>query len=112
LGRGKSILPELSNSGSPPAEPGVYPGVLPHAVERDKKMETYYNYTAIIEKEDEGGFYAFCPVLRGCHTQGDTFDEAVDNIKDAIRLYIQSLIAHNEQLPEEDITIKPLRIAL
>lgn len=75
-------------------------------------METFYNYTAIIEKEDEGGFHAFCPVFPGCHTQGETFEDVVDNIKDAIRVYIESMIAHNEQLPEEDITIKPLRIAL
>jgi predicted RNase H-like HicB family nuclease len=81
-------------------------------MEGDRQMETYCNYTVIIEKEDEGGFYAFCPALRGCHTQGETFEEAVDNIKDAIRLYIESLIAHNEEVPEEDITIKPLRIAL
>lgn len=75
-------------------------------------METYCNYTVIIEKEDEGGFHAFCPVLPGCHTQGETFEKAIENIKDAVKLYVESLIAHNEQLPEEDITIKPLRIAL
>jgi len=75
-------------------------------------MKKYYNFTAIIEKEDEGGFHAFCPALSGCHTQGETFEETVNNIEDAIKLYLESLIAHNEPLPEEDIIIKPLRVAL
>jgi len=71
-----------------------------------------YNYTTILEKEDSGGYHVFCPALPGCHTQGDTFNEAIENIKDAIKLYIESLEAHNEKIPFEDITIKPLRVAV
>ena len=76
------------------------------------KMGKYFNYTAIIEKEDEGGYHAFCPALPGCHTQGETFEEAINNIKDAIKLYLESLKAHDELMPEEDIIIKPLRVKL
>ena len=34
-----------------------------------------YNYTVILEKEEHGGYcyYAFCPILKGCHSQGDSF---------------------------------------
>jgi predicted RNase H-like HicB family nuclease len=71
-----------------------------------------YNYTVIFEKEEDGGYHVFCPTLPGCHTQGDTYDKAMKNIKDAIRLYIESLKAHHEPIPEEDITIKPLRITV
>jgi len=71
-----------------------------------------YAYTIILEKEEDGGYHAFCPALPGCHTQGDNFDEAMENIEDAIKLYIESLKAHGESIPEEDITIKPLKIAL
>ncbi len=71
-----------------------------------------YNYTVILEREEDGGYHAFCPALAGCHTQGDTFDEAMENIKDAIKLYIESLKAHHEPIPEEDITIRPIKIAL
>ena len=53
-----------------------------------------HNYTIILEREEDGGYHAFCPTLPGCHTQGDTFDEAMENIKDAIKLYIESLKAH------------------
>ena len=71
-----------------------------------------YNYTIILEKEEDGGYHAFCPALPGCHTQGDTYDEAMENIKDAIKLYIESLKAHREAIPEEDITIKPLKVVV
>ncbi|MBN1898380.1 MAG: type II toxin-antitoxin system HicB family antitoxin [Spirochaetes bacterium] len=46
--------------------------------------------TVIIEK-DENGYFAYCPELEGCHTQGDTIDEALANIKEAIDLYIETL---------------------
>jgi len=71
-----------------------------------------YNYTIILEREEDGGYHAFCPALRGCHTQGDTFDEAMENIKDAIKLYIESLKAHRDPIPEEDITIKPVKVVV
>ena len=71
-----------------------------------------YNYTIILEREEDGGYHAFCPTLPGCRTQGDTFDEAMENIKDAIKLYIESLKAHKDPIPEEDITIKPLKVVL
>lgn len=45
----------------------------------------------IIIEEDENGFFSFCPELKGCHSQGDTRDEALDNIKEAIDLYLESL---------------------
>jgi predicted RNase H-like HicB family nuclease len=44
----------------------------------------------IIEKDDHG-YYAYCPELEGCHSQGDSFDEAFSNIKEAIELYIETL---------------------
>ena len=71
-----------------------------------------YNYTIILEKEEDGGYHAFCPSLPGCHTQGDTYDETMSNIKDAVKLYIESLKAHKEPIPAEDITIKPLKVAI
>ncbi len=71
-----------------------------------------FNYTIIFEKEEDGGYHVFCPSLKGCHAQGDSYDEALANIQDAIKLYLDSLLAHNEPIPQEDIMIKPLRIAV
>lgn len=69
-------------------------------------------YTAIFEAEPEGGYHASCPSLPGCHSEGDTLDEAVANLREAIAVYLESLQAHGESLPVEDILIKPLYIAV
>lgn len=54
-----------------------------------------YKVSIVIEKDDEG-YYAFCPELEGCQSQGDSFEEVLANIKEAIELYL-------ETLPEEEI---------
>jgi predicted RNase H-like HicB family nuclease len=69
------------------------------------------NYTVIFEKEIEGGYHAFCPVLKGCHSQGDTFEEAVENITEAISLYIYSLKEDQQPIPKEDLIFKSVQIA-
>jgi predicted RNase H-like HicB family nuclease len=71
-----------------------------------------YHYTVILEREEDGGFHAFCPVLKGCHSQGDTLNEALDNIKEAIEVYLESMRERGESLPMEDILIKPIEVAL
>lgn len=53
----------------------------------------------IIEKE-EGGYSVLCPSLPGCHSQGETLDEAVINIKEAIELWIEDAQACGEAVPE------------
>ena len=49
-----------------------------------------YRVGVIIEK-DEDGYYAYCPELEGCQTQGDRFEEVMANIKEAIELYLETL---------------------
>jgi predicted RNase H-like HicB family nuclease len=72
----------------------------------------FVNYTVILEKESVGGFHAFCPALRGCHSEGETEVEALQNIREAIELYIGSLAAHNEPIPHEDIMIRSIPVAV
>ncbi len=48
-------------------------------------------YTVILEPEEEGGFHIWCPALKGCHSQDDTKEEALDNIQEAIAAYLESL---------------------
>jgi len=69
-----------------------------------------YNYTVLLEKESDGGYHAFCSMLKGCHSQGDTFEESIENITEAIELYIESLKADNLSIPKEDLIVKPLSI--
>ena len=49
-----------------------------------------YKVGVIIEK-DEHGYYAYCPELEGCQTQGDSFEDVMKNIKEAIELYLETL---------------------
>jgi len=68
------------------------------------------HFTVIFEKEEEGGYHVFCPVLPGCHTQSETIDEGTRNIRVAIQLYIDSLVEDGLPVPEEDILIRPIEI--
>lgn len=53
----------------------------------------------IIVEKDENSFHAYCPALRGLHVDGDTVEEAFDVAKDAVVLYVQSLIEHGDPIP-------------
>jgi predicted RNase H-like HicB family nuclease len=60
------------------------------------------NYTVVFQKEKEGGYTVFVPMLPGCVSYGRNLEEAKKMIEDAIKLYLESLIAHNEEIPEEN----------
>jgi predicted RNase H-like HicB family nuclease len=53
----------------------------------------------IVIEGDADGYFVSCPALQGCYSQGDTYEEAVANIKDAIRLHLQDRIASGEEIP-------------
>ena len=63
-------------------------------------------YRVLLNKEPEGGFTVSVPTLPGCITYGETMDEAVSNVKEAIELYIESLTAHGEPVPTEENTFE------
>lgn len=69
-------------------------------------------FTVILEHQPDGGYHVFCPSLPGCRSEGDNLDEALDNIKEAMEVYLESLKAHGEKIPVEDLLIKPLEIAV
>lgn len=54
------------------------------------KQTLSYKINVVIEK-DANGYYAYCPVLKGCQTQGDTLEEVQANIREAIQLYLETL---------------------
>ena len=60
-------------------------------------------FRIILENEKEGGYHVSCPALPGCHTQGETIDEAIQNIREAIQLYVESLVEDGQPVPEDDI---------
>lgn len=69
-----------------------------------------HRFTIILEKEDGGGYHVFCPTLPGCHTQSETIEEGIQNIREAIELYVESLVEDGLSIPIEDILIKPIEI--
>jgi predicted RNase H-like HicB family nuclease len=60
-----------------------------------------YRFSVVIERDKEG-YFAFCPELQGCYTQGTTYDEVLENIKDAIRLRVEDRLASGEEIPQAD----------
>jgi predicted RNase H-like HicB family nuclease len=58
-------------------------------------------YTVIVHNAEEGGYWVEVPSLPGCFTQGETIDEAMINIKEAIELHIQGLKDEGQEVPKE-----------
>lgn len=70
--------------------------------EKDRLMQ----YTVVVHSAEEGGYWAEVPSLPGCFSQGETIDEAMNNVKEAIELHIQGLKDEGQEIPkEEDLVI-------
>ena len=50
-----------------------------------------YEFDTVIIEDESGGYVALVPALPGCHTQGDTLQELIENVKEAIELYLETL---------------------
>lgn len=78
---------------------------------------TEYSYTVLFEPAEEGGYVAFCPALPGLVTEGDTYEEVRERVKEAIAGYLESLRKDGEPIPpDKKIALEPvkekIRIAL
>ena len=67
------------------------------------------DFDVIIVKDPEGGYYAYVPQLPGCYSQGDSIEETIENVKEAIELYLEAL---SEEEREEILNEKPEAILL
>jgi len=70
-------------------------------------QETVEHFEVVFEPEEEGGFHVFCPALPGCHSEGDTKDEARENIIDAIRLWLDTAIELGIAIPDRESVLVP-----
>jgi predicted RNase H-like HicB family nuclease len=71
-----------------------------------------YRFSVIIEK-DKDGYYAFVPDLQGCYSQGDSFEDAIENIRDAIRLHIEDRVGSGESIDVPDsVSLTSLEVAV
>ena len=64
------------------------------------------SYRILLKKEPEGGYTATVPSLPGCITYGESIEEATNMVKEAIELYLESLKAHNEEIPNDEGTLE------
>ncbi len=78
---------------------------------RGAEIRIKHRFTVIFEKEEEGGYHVFCPALPGCQTQSETLEEGIENIREAMQLYVETLLEDGLPVPEEDILIKPIEIS-
>ena len=63
------------------------------------------DFKVVLEPDPDGGYVIFCPTLPGCYSQGDTLDEALENIREAIQVCLEDLQAHHEPLPDPSKTL-------
>jgi len=75
-------------------------------------MTMKYRFPIIIEKDKEG-YFANCPAIQGCYTQGDTYDEALANIHDAIELNLEDMVAQKEEIREpQEVTFSSVEVSV
>ena len=71
-----------------------------------------YRFSVVIEK-DPDGYFAFCPELQGCYSQGSTYEKALANIRDAVQLHVADRLAAGEELPQpESVSLTSLEAAV
>jgi predicted RNase H-like HicB family nuclease len=67
-------------------------------------MEISMKLTVILEPSEEGGYTAYVPSLPGCISEGDSKEEALRNIKEAIELYLETVEDDMDYGPDSEIT--------
>ena len=72
---------------------------------------TQYEFTVVIERDEDGRFLAICPALQGCYTEGETEAEARALIEDAIRLHIEDRLQLGEPIYQE-VRAEKVRVAV
>ena len=71
-----------------------------------------YRFLVVIEK-DKDGYCAVTPELQGYYTQGDTYEEVLENIRDAIRLHVEDRLDSGEEVPQpESVSLTSLEVAV
>lgn len=60
-----------------------------------------YVFTAIVGQDEDGVFISSCPVLQGCHSFGDSYQEAIENVKEALQVYLEAKLSLGEAIPTE-----------
>ena len=71
-----------------------------------------YRFSVIIEK-DKDGYFAYCPELQGCYTQGDTYEQVSEKMKDAIQLHVEDRRKAGEEIPQhESVSLTAMEVSV
>ncbi len=70
-------------------------------------------FSVVIHKAEEGGYWLEVPALEGCFTQGETMVEVLENAKEAIALYLEGLAQTGKEIPkDEDVKVEKVEVAV
>lgn len=58
------------------------------------------SFPVVLIPQPEGGYFVQCPALPGCYSQGETVEEALANVREAIELCLEDLAAEGEPIPQ------------
>ena len=61
-----------------------------------KRMVKMYEFPVVVERDEQGYFFAYVPSLQGCYTQGRSLEETLRNAREVIELHIEDRLAHGE----------------
>ncbi len=67
------------------------------------------SFEVVLEPEDEGGYHVYAPSLKGCHSYGETKQEARKNIAEAIELWLESAEELGLSIPEHEVVEVAMR---
>lgn len=82
-------------------------------MKKHKINTTTFKFPVIIEKDEDGFYVADCPDLSGCHTQGKSLEEAITNVRDAIKLHLKILKEDKQEIPKVNlVSLTSLEVTL
>lgn len=68
-----------------------------------KQKRMVQNFEVVLEPEKEGWYHVYCPLLKGCHSCGATKEEALERIKEAIELWLESARELGIKIPDREV---------
>ena len=63
------------------------------------------DFKVLLEPDEDGGYVVVCPSIPGCYSQGDTVEEALANIREAIELCLEDMADRGEEVPDPSSTL-------
>ena len=65
----------------------------------------------VVHNAEDGGYWVEVPALPGCASQGESVEEALENVKDAIKLYLEVLEEDGAQIPKDEEVVFSVTVA-